>query len=235
LIKRLVLLACFVAVTPLSARASTITFQGLGNAEWVSLTVKTGSTTTSLSGWAGELDWYWSAGQPAGWSHDLYTYCVDLLHDAQYTQTVSVYGTDDLQTAASHGAQKAAWLFNTSAGYVHDTLNADYLGAGLQLAIWEVLYDNNYSLTGSGAGNFKVTSASLDALKAANYYLSALSNIGDAYLSADAAWLDVKSPYLGQDQMTYGPTPVPEPATLVLFGSGLAVVAARARKRRTQD
>lgn len=101
------------------------------------------------------------------------------------------------------------------------------MAAGLQLAIWEVLFDDGRSLVyDSTAGNrFYVTAASSGALSAGAGYLAALNAWGTDYTTASAVWLDVPSGH-GQDQIT-----TPEPATLLLLGTGLAGLATRRRSR----
>jgi len=151
------LFASFISVVPSLASAGTIDFLGMGNAEIV--------TVAGVRNVRGELTWSWLDGKPAGGDQTFYS-CVDLLNNAIDPQyNVSVKSTNGMLTdgmvSAPGAAQKAAWLFNSFASSAHAS-SGDALATGLQLAIWEVLFDDGLSLVyNANVGNgFYVTAAS---------------------------------------------------------------------------
>ena len=218
---RLLCIAAILCVLARPASAAVIDFTGTG--------LGVGGNTFTYNGsglgtfFAGELNWSWTSGMPTGYTSSFYAYCVDIQHVLWDPETVAVGSTDFLTVSGVPNAGgKAAWLFNTYAASVHASGNATY-GAALQIAIWESLYDTSANLSG---GNLTVSTSSAVATQAM-VYLNALYS-GGAHTSV-ATWLDAPTNY-GQDQMIA--MPAPEPASIILCGSGCMLLAHSLRRWR---
>ncbi len=224
--RRLILLGVAAAfcATATEARADTLQFDGLGNAEIVTV-----AGTVSGSFYAGELNWSWLGSTPAGFDASFYSYCIDLLNDVVNPQDVSIRSTSELTTPAPDGASKAASLVNTFAQAIR-TGGTGIEAAALQVAIWEAIYDPVIDLS---SGNFQLITepwaytgqaTALAIYDQAALYLQSLAS--GQYANATAIWLDAPIP--GQDQITS----VPEPAALMLLGIGALAAARFSRGRR---
>jgi len=195
---------------PSAASAATLDFTGVGKADIVSI-----SGLRTVTAYAGELNWDWIGAPPAGFSQSLYTYCVDVLNnEADPQANVAVRSTDDMTpitspNSATGAGAKIAWLVNTYAAGIHSS-GTNEQAAGLQLAIWETLYDSSQNSFNLAAGQFSV-SASVGTMKWASTFLTNLYS--DSGNRGQAAWLDSPGNNVGQDQVTT----VPEPSTLALL------------------
>jgi hypothetical protein len=234
-LKKLLLVGLFAATLglPRSASAATLTFEGMGKKSIVTI----GGLVTG-SFYAGELKWDQSAWSDL--SSLLYTYCVDIAHEVTVpTEQVTRDSTDnlvppgpsnELASYAVDAGKKAAWLFNTFAGAVRES-GSGIDAAGLQVAIWEALYDDKVDLS---SGDFRLVTDNTaytgsviaqQIAAAATGYLGQLFNPDGSYHTSTAIWLNSPIPG-GQDQITN----VPEPASMVLLGAGLASLMAYRRR-----
>ena len=141
--KRVILSILGLLIVPAAASAESFTadFLRTGNAQIVNV-VKDGGSGISV--WAGELIWNGYDPAPDGFGGDFYTYCVDL---TKYLIDPQTFEIRDATSMPVNGAQ-VAWLVSSYAPMIHSTSGAvaNGMAAGLQLAIWNVLYDNDFSV-----------------------------------------------------------------------------------------
>jgi hypothetical protein len=148
-------------------------------------------------------------------------FCVELTQGiGESTYTFNINDFDDFSAAQNARYQKAGWLMDKYSNLIGTTNSG-----ALQLAIWEVLYDDTFNLTG---GNFKVNQSAS--------YGSLLSDITTTFNNASGNYnFDMNrfaiytSPTV---QNLIGINPVPEPATMLLFGAGLIGLAGRRLRRK---
>jgi hypothetical protein len=182
---------------------------------------------------------------PGGQS-PLYTYCTDVGADLA---TIHNYTPMSLSSAASVGGVDPTWISggiqNAAALWYANAASAVTVDqqAGLQLAIWEALYNNQATYTSasffdSSNGGFYITSPDTGNIGAAASYAATLLN-SDPSAAPDVTWLAPVYPdgSIGGSQglLCASPTSVPEAtSTLMLLGAALTALGFAGRKLRAK-
>ncbi len=155
------------------------------------------------------------------------TYCTDifdtLLTPTRYTRGTLDATVDDGPTISAIGA-----LIQNGNALVNNAVSS----AGLQLAVWEVLYDGFTGHNDVTTGNFYVSNIDPNVIAAAQ---ADLTNVDDGAwkLGATSLVYELLPNGEGASQyLSYVADPVPEPATLSLLGLGAMGLAFARRRRR---
>lgn len=204
----------------------------------------------------------------------VYAYCVDLFHFINGgTHNYSYANNSAISTSSGYkitgSASQVAWtqqqvneltylLANGPAYSASPAAGNDLQTAALQIAIWEVEYDNNLSYT-IGASNTQLTSVSPGtfSISWAGSLTTTQNNTLQSYITADLngayAHANTTTPgsvfeltdaspitsssnqsliyYIPGAGSIGGGSAAPEPGTLALLGGGLAGIAALRRRR----
>lgn len=224
-----------------SAAASSLSLQYLGaasgyrylNIQESPVVPVTGSTPTNVL--AGAFSMRDTTANSA--FGDFIAWCLDISHwlgtsgtypyETTTTPFSNSYGLDAVQQIRVQGFFDA----NYFAGLENDADRS----AGFQMGLWEVLYDDDYSLTNDTAAtdDFRGTAGSgaASAFSKALEYLTAASSYGAGPKKWNLTFLESKSGSISrQNLVTVAPVPLPAAGLLLL--AGIAGLGFAARRRR---
>ena len=155
---------------------------------------------------------------------DYLGHCVDVF---DYAGSAEV--TEASYTTLRNG-DEIAYLFETNSPGITSREQA----AGLQVAIWELLYENNTTLDFNlDSGNFKITNSSV--IDDANGMLDYMrANMPDNYLPM-LDLLVLRTPCKQDMLIGRNPPVIPEPATVTLLAIGGLLILKRRRRTAVQN
>jgi hypothetical protein len=147
------------------------------------------------------------------------TYCID----AERTLNGGTHGytSNTLNTNAANGLAYAGRIVGNAFNLATTTEQQ----AGLQLAIWSAIYDAGTSFTANGS-NFSVSNVNQNVLNWANTYYAGKDTPLPATIQVKTFTTQANG---GQSQITT--EVVPEPASMIALGAGLAMIARRRKSK----
>lgn len=225
--KRTILLAVMVilAATMLVSAASAAKDTQLTYNQSLSLWNGQSVSTSKFGGPAGA---FWMTATGGGNNGSFWTYCIDFQTVGQSEwyqkeQAMLPSATLNPNPWQSNTWKNLAWL---NQNYFDDSVLSKDKSTGFQLALWNVLWDNDYSLD-VGDGAFYAYSGSGNSVTEGQNYLDLLSaasaNLPD-YTANTVFWSD--------SQVQMSKNAVPEPMSVMLGIMGLCSVAGFRKLRR---
>lgn len=177
--------------------------------------------------YAGKLNWERSQSNPGTHSMDVLnpefsSYCIDVYQSVAVNQSYTFDVIDD-ELGFPMDLARAEKLAKLWGGYADEATTNDN-AAAFQLAVWNIVYDNDASVS---AGTFKTTTAG-NFVATADSWLSALETY-----EGPIANLAALTSRTAQDQLVEMPLPPNVPVPLPAAGwAGLAMLAGLAGTRK---
>lgn len=221
--KIVVLVLAVSVILPFAAQAKSLQFVNYDNTGYEFNRIVDGRETSANTGVFNAVI-YDDAGQPMNNGEWFSGFCVE---PGSPIRTGDWLSSSVSAGAFNNGAGlKAAWLLDT---YFYGQTTSGFEQAALQLALWEVVKDDEYDLS---SGSFQVIGGNTAVQETTELYLADLEN---NYDTADTERLSTEYTVfvddIKQDLIFKTGSAVPEPSTLLLLGSGMLGIVAIQRKR----